>query len=112
MATAVFKHEGSYIDYTPDSDVSAGDVVVQEDLVGVATSDIDSGVKDALRVDGVFAFPKASDTSSALSAGTKVYWDAENEQATDTEGENKYLGKVTNDAAASDTTVWVRLGQD
>jgi len=33
--TARFIHDGDAIDYTPGSDVSAGDVVVQEDLIAV-----------------------------------------------------------------------------
>ena len=35
MATASFIHDGRSIDYTPGSDVSAGDVVVQGELVGI-----------------------------------------------------------------------------
>ena len=35
MAQAQFIHDGDEIDYTPGADVSAGDVVVQGDLVGV-----------------------------------------------------------------------------
>ena len=35
MATAEFVHDGKAIDYTPGSDVTAGDVIVQGDLVGV-----------------------------------------------------------------------------
>jgi len=40
MATATFIHDGNAIDYTPGSDVSAGDVVVQGELVGVTKRDI------------------------------------------------------------------------
>ena len=58
MATATFIHDGRSIDYTPGADVSAGDVVVQNDLVGIAKLDIASGVLGALAVTGVFDLPK------------------------------------------------------
>jgi len=113
MATPLVKYvqTGASIDYTPGSDVSAGDVVVQGDLVGVATHDIDANAKGSLAVEGVFDFPKDTGSASAISAGTKLYWDANNEVATDTAGSNKYLGKAVADAAASDETVRVRLSQ-
>ena len=38
MALVAFVCEGSAIDYTPSSAVAAGDVVVQADLIGVASS--------------------------------------------------------------------------
>lgn len=36
MALAVFIRQGEQIDYTPSADCSAGHVVVQRDLVGIA----------------------------------------------------------------------------
>ena len=57
---AEFVHEGNAIDYTPGADVSAGDVVVQGDLVGVAKRDISANTLGALAVAGVFDFPKAA----------------------------------------------------
>ena len=41
--TAIFKQRGDTINYVPTSYVSAGDVVVQEDLIGIAKLDINSG---------------------------------------------------------------------
>jgi len=111
MATAVFRFDGDRIEYTPSSDVGAGDVVVQGDLVGIATEAIDASVQGSLAVEGVFTVPKAVTSGSALTAGTKVYWDAANEIATTTVGSNKYMGKVVKAAAATTATVDVRLGQ-
>ena len=68
MATAQFVHDGKSIDYTPSADVTAGDVVVQEDLVGVAKFDIASGVLGALAVEGVFDFPKATGVGTGNAA--------------------------------------------
>ena len=75
MATANFVHDGKSIDYTPGADVTAGDVVVQNDLVGVAKLDIAANVLGALAVTGVFDLPKAAGVGEAIAAGTKVYWD-------------------------------------
>lgn len=113
MATATFIHDGKAIDYTPGSDVSAGDVVVQGDLIGIAKLDIVSGVLGALAVTGVFDVPKAAGTGEAIAAGAKVYWDAADAEAKEDaeSGANKYLGKTVAAAVDADTTVRVRLDQ-
>ena len=113
MATATFVHDGKSIDYTPGADVSAGDVVVQGDLVGIAKLDIASGALGSLAVVGVFDLPKATGGGTAITAGAKVYWDAGDEEAKadDESGANKYLGKVVRAAADADETVRVRLEQ-
>ena len=95
----------TYIDYTPGSAVSAGDVVVQGDLCGFADRDIAADRKGALAVDGIRRFPKSDGSDTAIAAGKKVYWDAGNEVATETVGSNKYLGKTVAAAADADTTV-------
>jgi len=111
MATATFVHDGKAIDYTPGADVSAGDVVVQGDLIGIAKLDIASGTLGALAVTGVFDLPKATGVGEAIAAGANVYWDvADAEAKEDAEaGANKYLGKTVAAAGDDDTTVRVRL---
>jgi predicted RecA/RadA family phage recombinase len=113
MALAVFVHEGNAIDYTPTSDVAAGDVVVQGDLVGVARSPIAANAPSSLAACGIFDFPKATGTGSGIAVGAKVYWDVADKQAKeDSEtGANKLLGKTVKAAADADTTVRVRLSQ-
>ena len=113
MATATFVHDGKSIDYTPGADVSAGDVVVQNDLVGIAKLDIASGALGALAVTGVFDVPKTAGVGEAIAAGAKVYWDVADDVAKeDAEaGANKYLGKTVAAAGDDDTTVRVRLEQ-
>jgi predicted RecA/RadA family phage recombinase len=114
--TARFIHDGKSIDYTPASggaDVSAGDVIVQGDLIGIANLDIVAGALGALAVTGVFDVPKTAGVGEAIAAGLKVYWDAADGVAkTDDEsGANKYLGKTVAAAGDDDTTVRVRLEQ-
>lgn len=111
--TARFIQNGNSIDYTPGADVSAGDVIVQGDLVGITKLDIAAGALGALAVTGVFDVPKATGVGSAFGAGLKVYWDeAESVAKTDAEaGANKYLGKTVLAAGDDDATVRVRLEQ-
>jgi len=113
MALLARRKSGGFqtVDYTPSSAVSAGDVVVQNELVGVANKDISANRKGALSVDGVFYFPKDSGSSSAIEAGKKVYWDENNEVATETSSGNTYLGKVEVAATDDDEEVAVLMDQ-
>jgi len=113
VAKATFVQEGKSVDYTPTADVVAGAVVVQGDLVAVASLAITANTLGSLAVTGVFDFPKATGTGSGIAAGTKVYWDvAEGKAKADSEtGANKYIGKVVKAAADADATVRVSLEQ-
>ena len=111
MALVKFVQEGDSIDYTPDAAVASGDVVVQNDLVGVAKQPIAASALGALAVTGVFDFPKDTGSASAIAAGKTVYWDEDEEVATETAEGNTSLGKTIKAAAADDETVRVRLEQ-
>lgn len=114
MPTATFIHDGHAIDYTPGSDVAAGDVVVQGELVGVAKQPIAANTLGALAVVGVFDFPKATGLGEAISVGADVYWDATAGEATTEEGSgsvNKKIGRSVAAATDDDETVRVRLSQ-
>lgn len=117
MAQATFVHNGVYVDYTPSSAVTAGDVVVQGTLVGVATSDIAANALGALVTEGVFDIAKVT---GAITAGAAVYWDADGDPlggtsgtgaATTTSSGNTLIGKVVKAAAETDTTARVKLSQ-
>jgi len=105
MPTATYKGLGDRIDYTPSSAVSAGDVVVMNNLVGVATEDIAANALGSLAVEGVFDFPLES--GQAFTLGADVYWDATNQIATDAVAQ--YLGKCVKAAAADAATIRVKL---
>ena len=107
-----FLKDGDAIDYTPSVAVTAGDVVVQGTLVGIAKKSIVASVLGALAVVGVFSFDKGTGSAAeALTAGAKVYWDSEAEIVTATAESNTYVGKVVIAAAEAATTVKVRLEQ-
>lgn len=113
MSAAAYVHTGKSIDYIPNSAVEAGAVVVQGELVGVATRPVPANTLGALAVSGVFDFPKETGSSTAISAGANVYWDvADGEATTDADtGTNKLLGKTIQAATDGDATVRVRLSQ-
>ncbi len=111
MAQAEFVQEGASIDYTPSQAVSAGDVIVQGDLVGVAKLDIAANKLGALAVTGVFDFAKTTGNGTAIAFGTTLYWDDTNNVVTTTASGNKLLGKCVKAALDADAVCRVRLFQ-
>ena len=80
--TAVYRAPGDTIDYTPGSAVTAGDIVVVDDLIGVASQALEASKLGALRIKGIFRAPvKTGDTPAA---GEVVYWDGGNTEFTTT----------------------------
>ncbi len=108
---AAFVQDGRYVDYTPSAALTAGSVVVQADLVGVAVRDIPANTLGVLAVEGVFSFPKATGASTAIAVGTTAYWAVGTSTATATATSNKLLGKVIKPAVDADATVLVKLFQ-
>ena len=111
--SAQFVQDGRSIDYTPGGAVTAGDVVVQGDLVGIAKLDIAASQLGALAIEGVYDFPKATGVGSGIAVGAICYWDVADGQAkTDSEaGANKLIGKCIKTAADADATVRIKLDQ-
>lgn len=110
-----YQSNGSYIDYTPVSAVTAGDVVLVGTVPMIATNDIAASAKGALACDGVFRIPKTTDT---FTAGDAVYWDVDGDPVTGTAGSGaadssaatgNLIGVVTEDAGTSDEYVKVKL---
>lgn len=100
---------GLTIPYTPSSAKSAGDVVVQGDLVGIVAHDLEANKLGNLDVDGHFEFPKATGGGTALTVGGTVFWDAGNSRVSATASVGKKAGVVTQAAADGDATVRVKL---
>ena len=104
---ARFIHDGKSVDFFPVADIAAGTVIVEGDLVGVTKLDIEAGRLGALAVVGVFDVAKGN---SAITLGSKVYWDQAAKQAVTTATGNKLLGIAIQAAEATDGTVRVRIG--
>jgi predicted RecA/RadA family phage recombinase len=103
MAIADKCAEGNYIDYTPGAAVSAGSVIVQADLVGVAEKDIAANTLGALSVRGLYNINKLS--TDVVVAGAILYWDVANSRATITASTHKAFGRAV--AAAGNGTTKV-----
>lgn len=71
---AIYRAQGLTIDYTPGSDVEAGQVVVSSGFVGIASRPIPANTLGALQASGVFEVVKAA--SEAISDRSPLYWDA------------------------------------
>ncbi|MDD4888321.1 MAG: DUF2190 family protein [Phycisphaerae bacterium] len=88
------------IPHTPGSAVTAGDVVVQGKLVGVAKLDIAANVKGSLAINGRMKFPK--DSSNLSSVGAAVYWDADGSPV----GGTALSGALTSTASGNTFAGW------
>lgn len=116
MAEGIFVQEGLAIDYTPDgAAVTGGDVVVQNNVVGIAKTDIADGELGALAISGVFDVLKAEEAFATV--GANIFWDADGTPyggtgtgaATATAATNTWMGFVLATAETTDTTVRVLL---
>lgn len=87
---ATFLQDGHSIDYTPGSDVAAGDVVVLGSLVGIATRPIAANTRGALAVSGVFRITKLS--TDEVTTGAVLYWDDTNKRVTLADSGNTRIG--------------------
>lgn len=99
-----------YVPYTPGADVTAGDVVVQGELIGIAPTNIAANELGTLAIPGSGArclFPISVGSGTGMTAGSIVYWEDTVNVATATAGSNKILGKVSKAAGATDTQVEV-----
>jgi predicted RecA/RadA family phage recombinase len=112
---AQFKQQGSVIDYTPGSAVSAGDVLVVNSKVVVAVAAIAANVLGSVATEGVFKVVKATGAITNLAA---VYWDADGDPLggtagtgafTTTSSGNTFAGYAIAAAAETDTTVDLML---
>ena len=99
MAQATLKHGNPLmVDHTPSSAVSAGDVVVIDDVVAIAHLDTPANTLGALSY-GPAVYTVTAD--AAIVAGSTVYWNDTNNKVTETSSGNKLFGKTV-DAAAAD----------
>lgn len=116
MAQGTFVKEGLAIDYTPDDAVTGGDVVVQNNVVGIAKTDIAASALGALAISGVFDVVKAEEAFETI--GANIFWDedgspyggtASSGAATATATSNTWMGFVLATADSTDATVRILL---
>ena len=71
--TARYIQRGESMDYTPDHDIAAGEVVKIGQLVGVAKLDIKAGEQGALALVGVYQMKAANEMR--IETGAPVFFD-------------------------------------
>jgi predicted RecA/RadA family phage recombinase len=105
---AEYINRGDNIDYVNPTEetIDAGTIVTLGEICGVAACRIGAGDLGTLATRGVWAIPK--DTSE-ITAGAKVYYDAESDTATATAGSSPAIGVAIADAGADAGVVAVRL---
>lgn len=94
MPQAYKVQTGNAIDYTPNAAKSAGDVVVQNGLVGVVPTDLAADELGAVETFGVWSFVKAT---GAVNVGNAVYWDEDGDPVNGTAG----TGAITTTSAGN-----------
>lgn len=99
---------GELLGYTVGASetVTAGDVVIKGEIIGVALGTGTEGSVVTIKTTGVFELPKAT---GAITLGAKVYWDATNSVVTTTATGNTLIGSAWSAQASADATVKVRL---
>ncbi len=113
---AIYIQEGRELPYTPTSaDVEAGQVVVQQKLVGIAKANIPQNTLGAISVSGVFDVVQEAEV---LTAGAAVYWKSDGDPVdgsagtgalTATASGNVFAGFVLVTSEATDETVRIAL---
>ena len=112
----IVKSEGAAVDYTPSSAVTAGDVIVINGKLYVATLSIAAGVLGSLcplSETPVWRFPKDSATCNDRddlywhATGSPVGGTASSGAVNTTSGGGTYVGKAQGAALAGDTTILV-----
>ena len=102
---ARYIQRGESIDFLPDRDISAGEIVIRNGLVGVAKIPVGKGTPGSLALSGVFDVTKT--VRCAFSVGAAVYWDTVRQSAV-TSGE-LLLGLAAESSKLNDSHVRVIL---
>lgn len=112
---ARFLQAGGVIDHTPSGALDAGEVVVQNALVGVTREAIAASVAGTLIVAGIVEMVKITGT---IAVGIALYWDTTGDPlggsagtgaATATSGGNSFVGFVVTAAGGTEQTVVVYM---
>lgn len=96
------------IDTILDKEIKGGDLVIIEDIIGIAATDGDGESLATVSTAGVFALPKASEE---IQQGKVVYWNIANKKVTldDDSGTNPAIGFCWRTAGINEGEVQVAL---
>ena len=105
--TTKFVQPGQVLDYTPGSNVTAGQVVLIGVRIGVALTAIAANATGPLQVSGVFNIAKLS--TDVVAQGAALYWDNGNSRLTTTSAGNTLAGYAAAAAGNGATTVAIKI---
>lgn len=103
MAQATVVFGGKTLHAVAAANYVAGEIVVINELICVAVVDVSSGALGAFYYEGTFDITLKATT--AVDAGDKVFWDNTNNEASETEADNKLFGLCLIAAASGDATI-------
>lgn len=99
--------DGGTLDYSVGTEgVNSGDVVVVNDVAGVAMRTGKEGEIVAVCIEGVYSLPKGA---AAIPQGKKVYYNATDKNIVGTATGNTFVGYAWRNAAAADPLVDVKF---
>lgn len=104
---ATYQQKGETLYYTPEENVESGAVVDLGTRIGIAGAAIPSGEAGNVHVVGVFAMTKAE--GEAIDLGAAVCYDSAADAITAAADGNTPAGYAVASAAATDSTVLVKL---
>lgn len=106
--TKYFRGEGKVLTcVAPLGGVTSGQLVLIEEMFGVAATSAAQGESFELNLTGIHNLPKAG--SQAWKVGDAIYWDNTNHVATTVSTSNTKIGVAAAVAASADTRGDVRL---
>jgi predicted RecA/RadA family phage recombinase len=106
-----YVQDGKYLDFTAAADVDSGELVQVGSLHGVSVTDVASGAKGVLAMEGVFTLPKltAAAGDAVAAAGDPVYFSSGSVSGSSSSNTRKLVGYALTAAAQAVATVQVRL---
>lgn len=109
MANNLFQNEARIHDVVLTGTVSSGDVVIFDQLLGIATIDGVSGDTIAIDTGGIYTL--ASITSGAFVLGEALYWDVGNSRLTNIAAGSTFIGICSVAKGSSVATAEVKLNE-
>ena len=111
-ANAAFRREEGGFHFTPNADAAPGDVIVQNDLIGITKEAVPANMLGYAHSEGHFILPKASGASTGQALGLTCFWDATNLVVSLNAADGRRLGVIAEASADADTTVVVDVNAD
>ena len=107
---ADYVQHGDVIEFTPSSALTAGQpVLVGTSLLTIATQPIAANAAGSVATEGVWSIAKATGNSTAINAGTVLYWDNANSVVTSNSTGTVRCGFAASTAANAASTITLLL---